>query len=478
MRKRTRLCVLTGVLLALCAAAFAVSRYEQKKEDIKNSGEVILEIPPESVTALSWTNGSGSYSFTKDGVWTYDADAAFPVDAEKINALLSQFESFTAAFVIDDVEDYSQYGLDEPVCTVCIDTEDEEFTVALGGYSKMDAQRYVSLGDGRAYLAEHDPLDEFDAQLSDMILDDTVPAIGTAEKIVFEGDENYTAVRDEQGKSICAEDIYFTDGSPLDTENVNAFLSALRSLSLTDYVSYNVTEDELASCGLDAPALTVAVDYAPEDEEGDENEEESEEKASGTFVLHLSQDPEELAEYEKAQEKESAELPDVTCYARVGDSQIVYRITRSEYDALTDVSYDTLRHQEIFTADFDEALSIDAAVDGESHSFVCAVPEKDDEEAQDTWTYNGAEFEIHDLRAALRSLTAAEFTDEQPSGREEISLTVHLDNADFPEFTLALFRVDGTNCLAVVDGQPLALVPRSQCVELVEAVNRVTLGAS
>lgn len=31
---------------------------------------------------------------------------------------------------------------------------------------------------------------------------------------------------------------------------------------------------------------------------------------------------------------------------------------------------------------------------------------------------------------------------------------------------------------AVVDGQPLALVPRSQCVELVEAVNRVTLAAS
>ncbi len=28
-------------------------------------------------------------------------------------------------------------------------------------------------------------------------------------------------------------------------------------------------------------------------------------------------------------------LPDVTCYARAGDSQIVYQIAQSEFDALT-----------------------------------------------------------------------------------------------------------------------------------------------
>ena len=88
MRKATKLYMLLGVLLAVCVAAFAVSRYEEKKEQIKNSGEVILEIPTDSVTALCWTNDGGTFSFTKDEAWVYDEDSAFPVDEEKIHDLL------------------------------------------------------------------------------------------------------------------------------------------------------------------------------------------------------------------------------------------------------------------------------------------------------------------------------------------------------------------------------------------------------
>ncbi len=36
--------------------------------------------------------------------------------------------------------------------------------------------------------------------------------------------------------------MYFTDGKPLDTDNVNEWLTALMGLGLTDYVSYNVTD--------------------------------------------------------------------------------------------------------------------------------------------------------------------------------------------------------------------------------------------
>ena len=190
MRKATKLYALLGVLLVVCIAAFAVSRYEEKKEQIKNSGEVILEIPTDSVTALSWTNESGTFSFTKDETWVYDDDNAFPVDEEKINDLLEQFTSFAAAFAIDDVEDYAQYGLDEPICTIHITAGEESYTVELGDFSKMDEQRYVSIGDGKVYLVSHDPLDEFDSVLRDMILDDTIPEFDTAKQIAFTGSEN------------------------------------------------------------------------------------------------------------------------------------------------------------------------------------------------------------------------------------------------------------------------------------------------
>lgn len=472
MRKATKLYALLGVLLVVCIAAFAVSRYEEKKEQIKNSGEVILEIPTDSVTALSWTNESGTFSFTKDETWVYDEDNAFPVDEEKINDLLEQFTSFAAAFAIDDVEDYAQYGLDEPICTIHITAGEESYTVELGDFSKMDEQRYVSIGDGKAYLVNHDPLDEFYAVLRDMILDDTIPEFDTAKQIAFTGSENYTISYDEETKSICADDVYFTDGTPLDTDTVNEWLTALRSLDLTNYVSYSATGEELQTFWLDNPALTVALDYSSSsDEDGNETD-------SGTFVLHLSQNPEEQAAYEEAIANEEDELPDVTCYARVGESQIVYQITQSEYDTLTDVSYDALRHQKVFTADFDTVTSIDVTLEGENYTFICTPPEDaDDTDTEGTWTYQGVEFDIFDFSYALRVLSATSFTDEAPTGQEEISLTLHLDNEDFPTFTLTLYRLDGESCIACVDGESVAFVSRDKAVDLIEAVRAVTLGA-
>lgn len=471
MRKATKLYALLGVLLVVCIAAFAVSRYEEKKEQIKNSGEVILEIPTDSVTALSWTNESGTFSFTKDETWVYDEDNAFPVDEEKINDLLEQFTSLAAAFAIDDVEDYAQYGLDEPICTIHITADEESYTVELGDFSKMDEQRYVSIGDGKAYLVSHDPLDEFDAVLRDMILDDTIPEFDTVKQIAFTGSENYTIIRDEDGKSICADDIYFRDGQPLDTDNVDTVLSAIQSLSLTNYVSYNVTDEELTTFGLDDPKLTIKMEYSTRDDDGNLED-------SGTLLLHISRNPEEVAAYEEAVEKDEDNLPDVTCYARVGESQIVYQITQSEYDTLTDVSYDALRHQKIFTADFDTVTSIDVTLEGENYTFICTPPEDaDDTDTEGTWTYQGVEFDIFDFSYALRALAATNFTVETPTGQEEISLTLHLDNEDFSTFTLTLYRYDGESCIACVDGEPIAFVSRDKAVDLIEAVRAVTLGA-
>lgn len=466
MRKARKLYALLGILLVICVAAFAVSRYQEKKENIKNSGEVILEIPADSVTALSWSNENGTFSFTKDEIWTYDDDTAFPVSEEKINDLLSQFEAFSAAFVIDEVADYAQYGLHDPVCTISITAGGESYTVELGDFSKMDEQRYVSIGDGRAYLVTHDPLDEFDVVLRDMILDDAIPDFDTADEIEFMGIENYTAVRDEDGQSICEDDIFFADEKPLDTDNVEDYLYTIRSLSLTDYISYNVTDEELTAFGLNAPELTVRLAYSSEGEDGNAED-------SGTLLLRISRNVEELAAYEEAVEKDADEIPDVTCYVRVGQSQIVYAVTQSVYDQLTAVSYDTLRHQKLFTADFDTVTSIDVTLSGETFTFTC-VPAEDDEDA--AWMYNGEAFDAYDLKTALRAVSASSFTEKAPTDQEEISVIVHLDNENFPTFTLTLYRYDGTKCIAAVDGEPVAFVSRSQTVDLIEAVNGLTLG--
>ncbi len=488
MKRYKRLYLLVGVLCAVCVVTFAVSKYEEHKELIQNSDEIVLEVPSDSVQSLSWEYDDRTLGFHRGDTWLYDGDAAFPVDEEKIGDMLEQFQEFGVSFIIEDVEDYGQYGLDDPVCTINLGTEDQSYEILLGDYSVMDSQRYVSIGDGNVYLVQNDPLDYFDAELSDMIHNDEIPDFDRATKIQFSGEEEYQIVYEEDSTDTYREeDVYFTqrDGKnqPLDPSLVEGYLDDMKSLGLTDYVTYNAAETDLATYGLDDPELTVSVDYTGEDEDGEE--------MSGTVSLSISRDPEEIKE---AQEKEAAqaeeeteesgetaetdetageEAEEITAYARVGDSPIIYQITSSQYLNLMKASYDDLRHPEVLPASFEDISQVDISLEGSDYTI---TSEKDGDER--VYYYQDEELEIDDFQSALEALSATSFTDKEPEQKEEISLTVHLeleDREEQPTVRIQLYRYDGTYCLAVVDGEPVSLVKRSSVVDLVEAVNAIVL---
>ncbi|MGN0422030.1 MAG: DUF4340 domain-containing protein [Lachnospiraceae bacterium] len=457
MNRSKKLYVLLGILVLACVVTFAVCKYEEKKEQIKNSDEVILEIATEDVNALSWEYESETLSFHKDDKWVYDDDEAFPVSEEKMDDLLEMFQEFGVSFIIEDVEDYGQYGLDDPICTIHIETEDETYEIQLGDYSTMDSERYVSIGDGNVYLVENDPLESYDAELSEVIDNDDLPDFANAKvnKLKVEGDD----------------DVYFTeqDGTkcPLDTSRVDSYLETITNLNLTDYVTYNVTEDELAAYGLAHPEITVTVEYTPEDDEETEEAEDAEEK---TFAISVARDPEEVKEAEEDTSKEDEEGEEITAYARAGESKIIYKITGDQYEALMKGTYNDLRHQEVLSADFADIQKIDISLEGEDYTIT--AKEKDDETI---WYYEDEEIEIEDFQSALESLEAQRFTNKEPDGKEEISLTVYLDNENYPEVTIELYRYDGSDCMAVVDGEPVSLVARDTVIDLIEAVNAIVL---
>lgn len=463
MKRSKRLIVLVCVLCAACAATFGVLRYEEYQEKIQNSDQIILEIDGDSVQALSWAYQDETLSFHKDGTWLYDGDEAFPVDEEKINERLELFREFGVAFIIEDVEDYGQYGLDKPICTITLKTEDETYEILLGDYSKMDSQRYVSIGDGNAYLVKNDPLDYFEAVLRDMIDHDEAPGSGEVSSLQFSGTENYSILYEEEsGNSYRAEDVYFAQlggkSLPLDSDRVKSYLRNLQYLGLTDYVTYNATQEELERYGLDDPELTITAEYPIETEEGEE--------ATETFVLHISRDPEER---KAAEEEADSEDGTVTAYVRVGESQIVYRLTSSQYTSLMAASYGDLRHREVSPADFENVRQIDVTLEGKAYTIAA-------DENADTWSYLGEKVDVDDLQSAVDSLQADTFTDEKPTQKEEIGFTLHLDREGSPAIHIQLYRYDGSQCLAVVDGEPFALVERSQVVDLIEAVNGIVLG--
>ncbi|MCM1026918.1 MAG: DUF4340 domain-containing protein [Roseburia sp.] len=526
MGRYKKIGILLAVLAALSAAAFGVGRYEEEKELIRNSDEVILAIDSETVSELSWEYESGLLSFHKDGEWIYDGDEAFPVDGEKMEELLSVFRELGASFVIEEVEDYGQYGLEDPVCKISLTAGNLSYEVSLGAFSTMDSQRYVRISEvsegnasgegnpgeesktasesgaseegntakpqgegssgetGRVYLVKTDPLDYFDAELADLIDHDEKLSYDEIVAIAFTGEENQKIVYEEEGgSSYCPDDVYFLEagesGLPLDSSRVESYLRAVKNLRLTDYVTYNATAEELESCGLDQPELTVAVNYISEGEE---------EAYSGTYTLSVSrslEDKERAAELsrEEGDAEGSAEDvnncgetaaedsdEDVTAYVRIGNSQIIYRISASEYHTLMDVSYDSLRHPEVFTADFGEVSRIDIRLEDADY-----VITSGDEDGVRSYFYREEEIDLSAFRTALRVLSADAFTDEEPTQKEEIGLTVYLDNENYPAVEIGLYRYDGTRCLAALDGKPVSFVSRESVIELIEAVNAIVL---
>jgi hypothetical protein len=482
MSRSKKLYILLGILAAISVITLIVSRTEQKKEEIKNSDETILSIPEDEVTVLSWETEDASFAFHRDGTWIYDEDEAFPVDEEEISQLLNLFEDFGASFIIENVDDFGQYGLDKPVCTISLETADESIQVELGGYSTMDSQRYVSIGDGNVYLVKTDPYDSFDVELSDLIDNDEIPDLSDATKISYSGEESGEVLYDANLDSDCADDVYYitvdNEKKPLDTDRVSTYLSALRYLDLTDYVTYDASADDLVSYGLSSPELTLVISYTDEDD------------VPQTIELSFGRDEEQknaVAEAEATAEEAdsaitndstSADVTDTTTtssvggYVRVGDSSIVYALSASDYEAALAVSYDSLRHENVFTADFSEVEKMVVTLDGEAYTFLASG----DSDSR-TYSYLENEIDMADIESSLTALQADSFTDEKPSGTKEIALTLYLNTGTDDESTIdiALYRYSGTECLAMAGGEPFGLVSRSSVMDLMEAVYAIVL---
>lgn len=456
MKRAKRIYGLLGVLVVLLIATLVVVQYKEKKEEIKNSGETILKVDPEEVTSLSWTCDNGSFGFHKEENWIYDEDEAFPVKEEKIKALLSSWEDVKAAFVIENVEDYGQYGLDDPECRISVKTEAKEYEILLGDFSTMDSQRYFSMGDGNVYLIADDPAEDYEIELKDLIAQDEVPTMADPAKIVFAGAKNHTITLEEKSETYSEEDLYYTEQGgkkiALDPEKIDDYLQILQNLDLTDYKTYKATEEDLKTYGLDEPELTVSVQYSKK-EDGKETEEK--------FQIAVGRDPKEAA---------STEEDEIIAYVRIGDSKLIYEITATEYKSLVKVSVDDLRHEEMFWADFDSIKEMEVTLDDQTYTITAEGKGEDR-----TFRCGEKEMEITDLKEALTSLKASQFTKEEATGKEEIRLTIRLENETVSQVTMAFYRCDGSKCLATVDGAPTAYVSRSQVVDLVEAVNQIVL---
>ena len=330
MKKKTVKLVSAVVALGVACGAYVgvnsyVSSQEAKEAEEEDKSVDLVKLKADDVTAVSFKADDTDVEFDKkDDTWTEKSDADFPVNQDTVDNAVKGVASLTADQEISDVEDLSQYELDDPQNTITLTTADGDTTLQVGMESSNN-QYYVKKEDDdkNVYLVSSTSLEPFMGGLYDFAESGTFPSVtsATITDIKVDKEEGYELTQD-------ADNLFWNvsdgkDTEKADTTKAGTVTSAIGSLAYDKFVDYNCTDD--AKYGFDDPYAVVTVKYS--EEEAVESDEDTEDTDS-------SEDEQDTQTVEKTLTIYVGDETGDDRYVKVDDSKEVYTITK---DSLTDI---------------------------------------------------------------------------------------------------------------------------------------------
>lgn len=455
MKKKTvKLVSAVVVLGVLCAAYEGVNFYvtsQEEKETEENDTSVdLVSLEADDITAVSFTADQNEVEFDKkDDSWTEKSDANFPVNQDTVDSAVKGVASLTADQEISDVEDMSQYDLDNPQNTITLTTADGDTSLQIGMESSNN-QYYVKKEDDdkNVYLVSSSSIEPFMGTLYDFAESGTFPSVtsATITDVKVDKENSYELTQDADNLFWNVSDGKTTEKA--DTTKAGTVTSAIGSLAYDKFVDYNCTDD--SKYGFDDPYAVITVKYT-EDEavESDEDSEEStdadtEESTTDEAAADTSEDADASDEDSSEDEQETQTVEKTLTiyvgdetgddrYVKVDDSKEVYTITK---DSLTDILDSTMSDFYNLTVSYVSSNNLDSlevqSADGDHTINIVTETVK----AEDEDTTDESSTETSD-----ESSTDTDSSDESSSDDEEetTTTTYKLDGEDLDESTFTTF---------------------------------------
>lgn len=463
MKKKTvKLVSAVVVLGVLCAAYEGVNFYvtsQEEKETEENDTSVdLVSLEADDITAVSFTADQNEVEFDKkDDSWTEKSDANFPVNQDTVDSAVKGVASLTADQEISDVEDMSQYDLDNPQNTITLTTADGDTSLQIGMESSNN-QYYVKKEDDdkNVYLVSSSSIEPFMGTLYDFAESGTFPSVtsATITDVKVDKENGYELTQDTDNLFWNVSDGKTTEKA--DTTKVGTVTSAIGSLAYDKFVDYNCTDD--SKYGFDDPYAVITVKYTEEEAvESDEDSEEStdadtEESTTDEAAADTSEDA-DASDEDSSEDEEETQTVEKTLtiyvgdetgddrYVKVDDSKEVYTITK---DSLTDILDSTVSDFYNLTVSYVSSNDLDSlevqSADGDhTINIVTETVKAEDEDTTDDTdsdTTDESSTETSD-----ESSTDTDSSDESSSDDEEetTTTTYKLDGEDLDESTFTTF---------------------------------------
>ena len=463
MKKKTvKLVSAVVVLGVLCAAYEGVNFYvtsQEEKETEENDTSVdLVSLEADDITAVSFTADQNKVEFDKkDDSWTEKSDANFPVNQDTVDSAVKGVASLTADQEISDVEDMSQYDLDNPQNTITLTTADGDTSLQIGMESSNN-QYYVKKEDDdkNVYLVSSSSIEPFMGTLYDFAESGTFPSVtsATITDVKVDKENSYELTQDADNLFWNVSDGKTTEKA--DTTKAGTVTSAIGSLTYDKFVDYNCTDD--SKYGFDDPYAVITVKYTEEEAvESDEDSEEStdadtEESTTDETAADTSEDADASDEDSSEDEQETQTVEKTLTiyvgdetgddrYVKVDDSREVYTITK---DSLTDILDSTMSDFYNLTVSYVSSNDLDSlevqSADGDhTINIVTETVKAEDEDTTDDTdsdTTDESSTETSD-----ESSTDTDSSDESSSDDEEetTTTTYKLDGEDLDESTFTTF---------------------------------------
>lgn len=463
MKKKTvKLVSAVVVLGVLCAAYEGVNFYvtsQEEKETEENDTSVdLVSLEADDITAVSFTADQNKVEFDKkDDSWTEKSDANFPVNQDTVDSAVKGVASLTADQEISDVEDMSQYDLDNPQNTITLTTADGDTSLQIGMESSNN-QYYVKKEDDdkNVYLVSSSSIEPFMGTLYDFAESGTFPSVtsATITDVKVDKENSYELTQDADNLFWNVSDGKTTEKA--DTTKAGTVTSAVGSLAYDKFVDYNCTDD--SKYGFDDPYAVITVKYTEEEAvESDEDSEEStdadtEESTTDEAAADTSEDADASDEDSSEDEQETQTVEKTLTiyvgdetgddrYVKVDDSKEVYTITK---DSLTDILDSTMSDFYNLTVSYVSSNDLDSlevqSADGDhTINIVTETVKAEDEDTTDDTdsdTTDESSTETSD-----ESSTDTDSSDESSSDDEEetTTTTYKLDGEDLDESTFTTF---------------------------------------
>lgn len=463
MKKKTvKLVSAVVVLGVLCAAYEGVNFYvtsQEEKETEENDTSVdLVSLEADDITAVSFTADQNKVEFDKkDDSWTEKSDANFPVNQDTVDSAVKGVASLTADQEISDVEDMSQYDLDNPQNTITLTTADGDTSLQIGMESSNN-QYYVKKEDDdkNVYLVSSSSIEPFMGTLYDFAESGTFPSVtsATITDVKVDKENSYELTQDADNLFWNVSDGKTTEKA--DTTKAGTVTSAVGSLAYDKFVDYNCTDD--SKYGFDDPYAVITVKYT-EDEavESDEDSEEStdadtEESTTDEAAADTSEDADASDEDSSEDEQETQTVEKTLTiyvgdetgddrYVKVDDSKEVYTITK---DSLTDILDSTMADFYNLTVSYVSSNDLDSlevqSADGDhTINIVTETVKAEDEDTTDDTdsdTTDESSTETSDESSTDTDSSDASSSDDE---EETTTTTYKLDGKDLDESTFTTF---------------------------------------